>query len=1700
MTMNQVVRIKELDPSDYDWSPSFEQPFDTGPTGPLVVPVQTMPAWSVEPDFISDASNVQRRPAIKLICLADMEDVSRIWVRVRVKETARVVLDTADLPYETPWFWRLSGDWCLPDETYEVQARVVPFGPRETEFSGWITVKVGNIQLTSADLKDHLITSDKVLDGAIIAGKIANAAISANAIMDAAVTSLKIADQAVSTAKIAVAAVTAEVLANNAVIASKLADAAVQGRALAQEAVDATKFAQGIQPLGVIDGTVVPATKTLETVVVNGKLYRWENGAYTATVQTVDLVGQVVGTQISDAAITAAKMADAAITASKFASGIRPIEIVAELPTTGNFIGRTVFLTTDEKQYRYTTSGFTAVINASDIAGEISEANIAGFAASKITGQLTDAQIAAVSAAKLSGQVAATQIADLAITNAKLAALAVDASKLANNAVTNTKIADDAISTQKLQANAVVADKIAANSISAKQLILGDFENFIPDGQFEQANTPELWSMSVPWNGFASLGTNPSIWLWTGDSQTGKYSLVLDNGTIGGNNASIHMELKTFIPVTAGDWLAGDVSVRTSDGTSAAGFYYRLNWFDRNKEPLTNPQYTDLQENAPIPAAWAKMSQKTQVPGAATYAQVQIYHHSTSSTRYLIIDRISLRKAEGAELVVDGTISTVHLGADSITTEKIAAGAVTAQEIAAESITTAKLRAGAVEAANIAAGAITAGKIAAGAVTAGTLAAGAVTAGTIAANAITAGTIAAGAVSADQIAANAITSAKINAGAISADKLSVGTGANNIENGDATAGTSGWAMQGSGGHTFTIGDPATNAWTLSTNPTFILYQPNNNGSLYINLVPINKEDGSQKKFPVTPGQRYEVSAYTGAHRCSVFVMMTFYTSAGAIISEHVAQVQNTGQRVGGKTLNDFLRSYLIMDAPVNAASVLAYVRKQATISGQADSVAFITDVFFAKAKPNQTEPSDYSSAGVTVIGSGNIMTNAVVADKISASAVTAGKIAANAVTAGTIAANAVTSDTIAANAITAGKIAVGAVNADQIVANAISSSKIAAGSIVADKLAVGKGSNWIPNSNAGAGITNWAFYASTTGWTLSERVDTFAPIGGCFQMLQSGARQNGSYADLSPMKPENITDVMTWPVAQGSWVEASVYVFGHRSDYARLHIQFNNAAGAVLGYAYADKPTHQNFDPGSQLSNYERIWVKGQAPTGTTHVNVFLRCLGHSATYGVDSYTWISKFYLGEATVNQTEPSPWVEGGTTLISGGNVVTNAITAEKIAAGAIIAGKIAAGAVTATTIAADSITGDKIYAATISGDKMAANTIGAREIAAQVITAKHLVLTDFNNLVPDNQMTTMDAWSNTAGWDIWGDHGLFQSYNAVRFFGGPFGSGGYTSTKGKSFPVKANTPYRFTGQVYSNDNYGAIIRVLWINASGGIAGTADPLTTGNRGAGGSGLITANLISPASAVSCIIELFVNRDATGGVVYFGGVGMFERNGGELIVDGAITTGLLAANSVTSDKIVSNSITAVKIAANAVTADKINVSSLNALDITVVNADIQNLTIGGEKIANGAISNVYYNTSGAFVNKSQNTFILSRTITCQPQERLVINAFWNLRGSMTNVQNEVFYAGDVWLRVNNNVLDVIKVTGPAIDTYGCSNQSISGSFTNGSDAQDVLIELVFLMGNGGAMRTNNKNMNYFGTSAGMSNDGTSWTITRLKK
>ena len=215
--------------------------------------------------------------------------------------------------------------------------------------------------------------------------------------------------------------------------------------------VDEASFAAGIEPVKVVSELPNPSGYTGAKIVfltTDNKLYRYNGSAWTSSIAASDLSGT--------------------LSASNFAQDLRPVEIVSSLPSSGNFQGRTVLLTGDNKIYRYTGTAWTAAVPTADLSGTISAGQIAANAitAGKIAANAVTAGTIA------SGVVTTDALAANSITTGKVAAAAIGADQIAANAISADKIQANAIQTDKIAANAITGGLIAASGIitSAAQI------------------------------------------------------------------------------------------------------------------------------------------------------------------------------------------------------------------------------------------------------------------------------------------------------------------------------------------------------------------------------------------------------------------------------------------------------------------------------------------------------------------------------------------------------------------------------------------------------------------------------------------------------------------------------------------------------------------------------------------------------------------------------------------------------------------------------------------------------------------------------------------------------------------------------------------------------------------------------------------------------------------------------------------------------------------------------------------------------------------------------------------------------------------------------------------------------------------------------------------------------------------------------
>lgn len=603
----------------------------------------------------------------------------------------------------------------------------------------------------------------------------------------------------------------------------------------------------------------------------------------------------------------------------------------------------------------------------------------------------------------------------------------------------------------------------------------------------------------------------------------------------------------------------------------------------------------------------------------------------------------------------------------------------------------------------------------------------------------------------------------------------------------------------------------------------------------------------------------------------------------------------------------------------NIKQAWQHLRGQATVGSGITSVRMVLYT---------NSPVPLSSQGI--VWSKPVMRKAANAELIVDGAVTATKVAANAITA----------DKLAASSVIAGKIAAGAVSV----------AELAAGAVTADKLAVGVGSNFLVNSDFAVGGIYWGLEwtsAPDGTWSIGMRYDNYGvqPYGS-MELYYNGS----DTSVVVGLEPKTATGAQKrFPCVAGEWYEFSARYLGHRCRALQLYFGWLNKDGSVIHYSWADFAANQNTDPQYQLGNYQQAFFKAQAPAGATSFYLFARN-GGPVSGEWAPYLWLSHLYVGKASANQTQATPWSDGSATLINGGVISALSVQAVSIAAAAITAEKLAVNSVTAAAIAASTITGDKIAANTISGDKFIAGSITARE----------LLLTDWANMVGNG----FDQGS-LSGWWTEGQQGYYPE-NGV----GASTGGWILQSNARNCAINKATFAVTPGETYYYE--------VWVYNVGGNP-PAGVLLVGRRGDDTSPVYPNHLTSETDYWVRIqgrytvepnisklqFVLFCDKwEIAGPSTYFTKPILRRASGAELIVDGAVTAVKIQAGSITANELGAGSVTAVKLAAGSVTADKMSVATLAAISAVLGNVDISNanigtLTVGTLNLANRAATDM---------------------------------------------------------------------------------------------------------------------------------------------
>lgn len=198
-------------------------------------------------------------------------------------------------------------------------------------------------------------------------------------------------------------------------------------------------------------------------------------------------------------------------------------------------------------------------------------------------------------------------------------------------------------------------------------------------------------------------------------------------------------------------------------------------------------------------------------------------------------------------------------------------------------------------------------------------------------------------------------------------------------------------------------------------------------------------------------------------------------------------------------------------------------------------------------------------------------------------------------------------------------------------------------------------------------------------------------------------------------------------------------------------------------------------------------------------------------------------------------------------------------------------------------------------------LTANSITSTMIAAGSIYTRHLVISDSDNLIPDNQFQDALAWTtavpywtlNTATVAEVNSIGCLtytKALDAGTGYSGPIGS-----ATNAYFPVVAGKSYYLEERIGADGNAQVLTRIFWYDETGVALtpGFSDQFNTVYP----TGYTTASreVVAPAGAKKARITWYIYRDTTAATqVVIGGVIFRKKNGGELLVDGSITAAAL--------------------------------------------------------------------------------------------------------------------------------------------------------------------------------------------------------------
>jgi len=576
---------------------------------------------------------------------------------------------------------------------------------------------VGNLKITNAKLANGSVDNAKLLADAVTTDKIVNLAVTAGKVgSGAGVNKVLTTDNTgnniwVDRSQFASTTLNSgQILLGN---SANVATAVVPSGDVTITDAGVTVIGTGKVQTGMLAGNAVISSKILDANVTGAKL---ASDAVTSDkikdleVSTADLANAAVTeVKIAPDAVTTVKIANANVTAAKLANAPAGGDLFNKVLTT-DASGNNTWADKTKITLPAMTDKQVIVANGTTPAA----VTMSGDATIGNTGAITIATGAVNSAKIADGTVTGTDIATGTVTSANILDATIAAADIASDAVTTNKILNDNVTEAKIASDAVTTAKIANANVTAAKLANapagGDLFDKVLTTDASGANTwadktkitlPAMTDKQV----IVANGTTPAAVTMSGDATIGNTGAItiaagavnsakIADGTVTGTDIATGTVTSTNIldaTIASADIAnnaittvkianANVTSAKLANAPAGGDLFNKVlttdasgnnTWADKTK--ITLPAMTDMQvivASGTIPAA-------VTMSGDA----------SISNTGSLTIATAAVNSAK----IADGTVTGTDIASGTVTSDNILDATIAAADIASNAVTTNKI-------------------------------------------------------------------------------------------------------------------------------------------------------------------------------------------------------------------------------------------------------------------------------------------------------------------------------------------------------------------------------------------------------------------------------------------------------------------------------------------------------------------------------------------------------------------------------------------------------------------------------------------------------------------------------------------------------------------------------------------------------------------------------------------------------------------------------------------------------------------------------------------------------------------------------------------------------------------------------------------------------------------------------------------------